>query len=105
MLQRMGELRHNGEEAKGAWFRVKGSKIGRSGKFGFDNKYTAYELGYDEVTKRTVDKTRYQGAAISYTDGSSSYRSGNGGNDAKAISFYGTQIGSKGHYLDVCFLR
>ena len=26
LLQRMGELRHNGEEAKGAWFRVKGSK-------------------------------------------------------------------------------
>jgi autotransporter len=73
LLQRMGELRHNGEEAKGAWFRVKGSKIGRGGKFGFDNKYTAYELGYDEVAKRTVDKTRYQGAAISYTDGSSSY--------------------------------
>lgn len=60
----MGELRHNGEESKGAWFRVKGSKIGRGGKFGFDNKYTAYELGYDEVAKRTVDKTRYQGAAI-----------------------------------------
>lgn len=56
LLQRMGELRHNGEESKGAWFRVKGSKIGRGGKFGFDNKYTAYELGYDEVAKRTVSR-------------------------------------------------
>ena len=46
---------------------------------------------------------RYNGVALNYTDGSSSYRSGNGGNDAKAISFYGTQIGSKGHYLDVLF--
>lgn len=101
LLQRMGELRHNGEEAKGAWFRVKGSKIGRSGKFGFDNKYTAYELGYDEVAKRTVDKTRYQGAAISYTDGSSSYSRGSGDNSSKAISFYNTEIGSKGHYLDL----
>lgn len=101
LLQRMGELRHNGEEAKGAWFRVKGSKIGRGGKFGFDNKYTAYELGYDEVAKRTVDKTRYQGAAISYTDGSSSYSRGSGGNSSKAISFYNTEIGSKGHYLDL----
>ncbi len=34
LLQRMGELRHNGEEAKGAWFRVKGSKIGREGSSG-----------------------------------------------------------------------
>lgn len=101
LLQRMGELRHNGEEAKGAWFRVKGSKIGRGGKFGFDNKYTAYELGYDEVAKRTVDKTRYQGAAIRYTDGSSSYSRGSGGNSSKAISFYNTEIGSKGHYLDL----
>lgn len=101
LLQRMGELRHNGEESKGAWFRVKGSKIGRGGKFGFDNKYTAYELGYDQVAKCTVDKTRYQGAAISYTDGSSSYSRGSGDNSSKAISFYNTEIGSKGHYLDL----
>lgn len=103
LLQRMGELRHNGEEVKGAWFRVKGSKIGREGKFGFENKYTAYELGYDEVTKRTEEKTRYQGVAISYTDGSSSYSRGGGDNSSKAISFYNTEIGSKGHYLDLVF--
>ena len=103
LLQRMGELRHNGEEAKGAWFRVKGSKIGREGKFGFENKYTAYELGYDEVAKRTAEKTRYQGAAFSYTDGSSSYSRGSGDNSSKAISFYNTEIGSKGHYLDLVF--
>lgn len=101
LLQRMGELRHNGEEAKGAWFRVNGSKIGREGKFGFENEYTAYELGYDEVTKRTEEKTRYQGTAISYTDGSSSYSRGSGDNSSKAISFYNTEIGSKGHYLDL----
>lgn len=103
LLQRMGELRHNGEESKGAWFRVKGSKIGRDGKFGFENKYTAYELGYDEVTKRTEEKTRYQGVAFSYTDGSSSYSRGSGDNNSKAISFYNTEIGSKGHYLDLVF--
>ena len=50
LLQRMGELRHNGEEEQGAWFRVKGSKISRDSKFGFENKYTAYELGYDQVS-------------------------------------------------------
>ncbi|WP_302154452.1 autotransporter outer membrane beta-barrel domain-containing protein [Phascolarctobacterium faecium] len=103
LLQRMGELRYNGEAAKGAWFRVKGSKIGREGKFGFENKYTAYELGYDEVTKRTAEKTRYQGAALSYTDGSGSYSRGSGDNSSKAISFYNTEMGSKGHYLDLVF--
>lgn len=103
LLQRMGELRHNGDEQNGAWFRTHGSKIGRSGKFGFENKYTAYELGYDELTKNTAEVKRYQGAALSYTDGSSGYSSGSGDNSNKAISFYITEIGSKGHYLDVVF--
>lgn len=103
LLQRMGELRHNGDEQNGAWFRTHGSKIGRSGKFGFENKYTAYELGYDELTKNTAEVKRYQGAALSYTDGRSGYSSGSGDNSNKAISFYTTEIGSKGHYLDVVF--
>ncbi len=103
LLKRMGELRNNSDDAKGAWFRVQGSKIGRSGKFGFENKYTAYELGYDELTKNTAEVKRYQGAAFSYTDGNSSYGSGNGDNSNKAISFYTTEIGNKGHYLDVVF--
>ena len=33
LMQRMGELRHNGDDAKGVWFRVNGSKIGRSGSW------------------------------------------------------------------------
>ena len=101
LLQRMGELRHNGEEEKGAWFRVKGSKIGYDG--GFENKYTTYELGYDEVTKRTEDVVRYQGAAMSYVDGKSSYNSGSGDNHGKSIGFYTTEQYSKGHYLDLVF--
>ena len=103
LLQRMGELRHNGEEAQGAWFRLRGTKIGRDGKFDFENKYTSYELGYDTITKNTDDKIRSQGAAVSYVDGDSSYNRGSGDNSSKAISFYNTEIGSKGHYLDVVF--
>lgn len=103
LLQRIGELRHNGEEARGAWFRLRGTKIGRDGKFDFENKYTSYELGYDTITKNTDDKIRYQGAAVSYVDGDSSYNRGSGDNSSKAISFYNTEIGSKGHYLDVVF--
>ncbi len=101
LLRRMGELRNNGEAAQGAWFRMQGSKIGRSGSFGFENKYTAYELGYDGVTKNTDNGKRYLGVALSYTDGNSSYSSGSGDNSSKAISFYNTAIGSKGHYLDL----
>lgn len=101
MLQRMGELRHNGEEEQGAWFRVKGSKIGYDGSF--ENKYTTYELGYDTVTKRTDDVVRYQGAALSYVDGKSSYSCGSGDNHGKSISFYTTEQYSKGHYLDFVF--
>lgn len=103
LLQRMGELRENGDDVKGAWVRVKGSKIGRAGKFCFENKYTAYELGYDELTKNTAVLKRYQGAAISYTNGSGRYSSGSGDNSNKSISFYNTEIGNKGHYLDVVF--
>lgn len=101
LLQRMGELRHNGEEEQGAWFRVKGSKIGYDGSF--ENKYTTYELGYDTVTKRTDDVVRYQGAALSYVDGKSSYSCGSGDNHGKSISFYTTEQYSKGHYLDFVF--
>ena len=103
LLKRMGELRNNGTKESGAWFRVHGSKIGRDGNFGFENKYTAYELGYDTVAKRTAEKTRYQGIALGYTDGSSSYEFGSGDNSSKSISFYNTEMGSKGHYLDVVF--
>lgn len=101
LLQRMGELRHNGEEEQGAWFRVKGSKIGYDGSF--ENKYTTYELGYDTVTKRTDDVVRYQGVALSYVDGKSSYSCGSGDNHGKSISFYTTEQYSKGHYLDFVF--
>ena len=101
LLKRMGELRHNGEEEKGIWVRMNGNKIGRKGNFGFENRYTAYEMGYDELVKNTDEVKRYQGFALSYTDGTGSYNRGTGDNHSKAISLYNTDIGSKGHYLDL----
>lgn len=103
LLRRMGELRNNGADEQGAWFRVHGSKISRDDNAAFENKYTTYELGYDQVTKQTDDLTRYTGAALSYTDGSGSYNRGNGENHSKAISFYNTDIYKSGHYLDLVF--
>lgn len=96
LMERMGDLRQRGEEEQGAWVRVKGSKLSHDGKFGFENKYTMYEIGYDQVMKKTDAYTRYGGVSMSYSDGS-----GSGDNKNKAISFYMTQVGEKGHYVDV----
>lgn len=101
LQQRLGDLRHNGEEVNGAWVRLRGSKLKRGGQFGFQNQATRYELGYDEKMYSTADYDRYGGVAISYSDGNSSYARGDGENKDKAISFYVTQIGTKGHYFDV----
>ncbi|PWM77661.1 MAG: hypothetical protein DBY32_07365 [Phascolarctobacterium sp.] len=103
LMRRMGELRANGEDEQGAWFRVHGSKISRDDNAAFENEYTSYELGYDQVTKKTAGMTRYTGAALSYTDGSSSYERGSGENHSKSISFYNTDIYDSGHYLDLVF--
>lgn len=103
LMQRMGELRANGADEQGAWFRVHGAEISHDDIAGFENKYTTYELGYDQITKQTEDMTRYTGAALSYTNGSSSYDSGNGENHSKALSFYNTDIYDSGHYLDLVF--
>lgn len=103
LMRRMGELRLNGADEQGAWFRVHGSEISRDDNSSFENKYTTYELGYDQVTKQTDDMTRYTGAALSYTDGSGSYSRGSGENHSKAISFYNTDIYKSGHNLDLVF--
>ena len=103
LMRRMGELRNNGADEEGAWFRVHGSKINRDDSMSFENKYTTYDLGYDQITKQTEDMTRYTGAALSYTDGSGTYERGNGENHSKAIAFYNTDIYNSGHYLDLVF--
>lgn len=100
LLQRLGDLRQHGREEEGVWVRVKGGKLSRSDQFEFENKYTQYELGYDQKLKSTPAYTRYAGISFSYLDGDSSYSSGSGENKVKALN-YGTQIGAKGHYLDL----
>lgn len=103
LMKRMGDLRHGGIDEKGAWFRMKGSKTGRDGTYGFDSKYRHYELGYDEIMKQTEQFTRYGGVSLSYTDMENGYNQGSGDSDGYATNFYVTQMGNKGHYLDVVF--
>lgn len=97
LLQRLGDLRQHGREEEGVWVRVKGGKLSRSDQFEFENN----ELGYDQKLKSTPAYTRYAGISFSYLDGDSSYSSGSGENKVKALNIYGTQIGAKGHYLDL----
>lgn len=103
LMRRMGELRQNGGDDAGIWFRLHGSKISRNDAAGFENEYTSYELGYDRTTKQTADMTRYTGVAVSYTDGDGRYYSGNGENHSTAVSLYNTDIYESGHYLDLVF--
>lgn len=100
LLQRMGELRHNGDELNGLWMRVKGNKLERTGTFGFENRYTSYELGYDRLVHSADDEKRYRGFFISYANGAPEYTNGNGDNDNKAFGIYQTQLWQDGRYLD-----
>lgn len=97
---RLGELRLDGG-AKGAWFRVSQSKFERAGQYGLENKYSAYELGYDFLKLLPDGTRRHYGASFSYLDGESDYRRGTGDNDGKTVSLYCTDIRPTGDYIDV----
>ena len=101
LMQRMGDLRQEDEPDNGAWFRAKGGKINRDGAFGFENEYVMYQLGYDDVLKRTDKYTSYIGVAFSYTDGEGSYYRGDGENEGKEFGVYYTKMHKNGHYFDV----
>ena len=101
LMQRMGDLRQEDEPGNGAWFRAKGGKINRDGAFGFENEYVMYQLGYDDVLKRTDKYTSYIGVAFSYTDGEGSYYRGNDENEGKEFGVYYTKMHKNGHYFDV----
>ncbi|MDL2280643.1 autotransporter outer membrane beta-barrel domain-containing protein [Selenomonadales bacterium OttesenSCG-928-I06] len=103
LMQRMGDLRKNGEKEKGFWFRMKRGQLGRDGNFGFENQFNHYEMGYDKIIAKNDSYTRYGGISLGYTDGTSSYKNGYGDATDKALSMYVTQIGNKGHYMDLVF--
>ncbi len=101
LLRRMGELRNNGEDEQGVWIRVKGAKTGRDNSF--ENKYTHYELGYDQLVKNDHREKRYEGVSLSYMDGSVKYSgiSGSGKAHDEEIAFYRVDQYKHGHYLDL----
>lgn len=97
MNKRLGELRNsNGEH--GVWARmVRGES--EYGAQSIKNVYNTYQLGYDE--KLSTNDNWTVGAAISYTDGQSSFENGSGENTSKGLSFYGSYLGDNGEFVDL----
>ncbi len=93
--KRMGELRDSKGE-HGIWARmVRGEGTYKSIK----NQYNTYQLGYDE--KLSINKKWTVGAALSYTEGDSSFNGGNGENKHTGISLYGSYLNDDGSFIDL----
>lgn len=103
LFRRMGEL-HSGIQGKeGIWARVKGSEIQRDGQFPFEDKYTTYEVGYDQLASHQADRDHYQGIAFDYTEGKASYFGGRSDTNSYALGWYDTKVRHDGQYLDLAF--
>lgn len=95
MNKRLGELRDsNGEH--GIWTRM---TRGESDYASIKNQYNSYQLGYDE--KLSTDSHWTVGAALTYTDGQSSFAGGSGENTHKGLAVYGSYLGDNGAFLDL----
>jgi outer membrane autotransporter protein len=103
LLKRLGELRYN-QEDQGTWVRYSRRKLEKDNTHTFSSKLNALQVGYD--TKRTEEKGDwYYGAAIEHVWGDTDYDYGfgYGSGDSKMtdLTLYGTNIRSKGQYLDL----
>lgn len=100
LLQRLGELRYN-REGQGLWARFVNKKLAGDGKDPFRTNLRTIQVGYDQ--KDAGDKRDwYYGGAVEHTWGSSDYAGyGNGKQHLTDVAFYATEMGNKGHYLDL----
>ena len=97
MNKRLGELRDS-EGEHGVWTRmVRGQS--KYGAQNVKNQYNTYQLGYDE--KLSVDKHWTVGAAVSYTDASSSFTKGRGENKSTGFAVYGSYLSDNGSFVDL----
>ena len=95
MNKRLGELRDS-EGEHGVWVRMVRSKATHAS---VHNQYNQYQLGYDE--KLSVDKHWTLGAAISYTDGDTTYGAGSADNKHKGLAVYGSKLNDDGSFIDL----
>jgi len=95
MNKRMGELRDaNGEH--GVWTRmVRGESEYKNVKA----QYNQYQLGYDE--KLSVDKRWTVGAAVTFSEGDSSYGYGSTEDKSTAFAIYGSKLNNDGTFVDL----
>ena len=95
MNKRLGELRNsNGEH--GIWTRM---TRGESKYNSIKNQYNAYQIGYDE--KVGSDKAWTVGAALTYTEGKSTFIKGSGENTHKGFAIYGSKLNEDGSFIDL----
>ena len=95
MNKRLGELR-NSKGEHGIWTRM---TRGESDFEGIKNQYNAYQIGYDE--KLSTDKSWTVGAALTYTEGKSSFAEGTGENTHKRFAVYGSKLNEDGSFIDL----
>lgn len=103
LMQRMGELRTNPQEAEtGVWAKFTRGEFDADAAYGrkFNQDYNQFSLGYDWQKDRDNEKI-ITGVAISYLYGDTGYVAGSGEAKSTALSIYRTWFGDKGHYLDL----
>lgn len=93
--KRLGELRDS-KGQYGLWTRMSRGEA-KYNDLGIKNQYNYYQLGYDAK----VSDNWILGGAVSYTDGESSFRDGDGTNKHTGFAVYGSRLGDDGSFIDV----
>ena len=95
MNKRLGELRDSKGE-HGIWARM----LSGEGTYeSIKNQYNTYQLGYDE--KLSTNPNWTLGAALSYTEGESSFNGGSGENKHTGFAVYGSYLNDDGSFIDL----
>lgn len=100
LQKRLGDLRMSTEE-NGLWARTFHGKE-ESGKYGLNNQYNAFQIGYDKQLLQDDGSKWFVGAAVTSYDGKTYYaKQGKADNNSIGLALYGSYLGEKGHYFDV----
>lgn len=100
LQKRLGDLRMSTEE-NGLWARTFHGKE-ESGKYGLNNQYNAFQIGYDKQLLQDDGSKWFVGAAVTSYDGKTKYaKQGKADNNSIGLALYGSYLGEKGHYFDV----
>lgn len=93
--KRLGELRDS-KGQYGLWTRMSRGEA-KYNDLGIKNQYDYYQLGYDA----RISDDWILGGAVSYTDGESSFRDGDGTNKHTGFAVYGSRLADDGSFIDI----